>query len=362
MEQRISSCYGCLLGLAVGDAMGSIIDKKSWEDICENYGPNGLLGYDLQSDYAEVTSYTQLAAFVANGLLLNATRGQGDAYSRFITMALREWAKSQQFLAITEKTNCWMAQVGPMRRRACMDTRMVDTLSRETLGTPEAPANSSEGPGGITAAVPIGLFYDAEKMDPKLLGELGAQSVAMIHGAQEAFISGAVIAYAIAGIMEEPDLPPAEQFTRAMDGVRGQFSQQFPQGVEEVDKQLQTAFRFAADGEITPLVAMTMLGCTTAAECLAGAVYACMVHMGNFDEALITAVNHSGRSGAVGALTGAVMGARLGAEALPGFYLESLEVCDVLQELAEDMIQRRKFTRVFDDDWDHKYVQGMPAK
>ena len=70
MESRLSSCRGCLLGLAVGDAMGYTVDDMDWETICENYGPNGLLGYDLQKDYAEVTSYTQIAAFVANGLLL----------------------------------------------------------------------------------------------------------------------------------------------------------------------------------------------------------------------------------------------------------------------------------------------------
>ena len=38
---------GCLLGLAVGDAMGYTVDSKSLEEICNDYGPNGLLGYDL---------------------------------------------------------------------------------------------------------------------------------------------------------------------------------------------------------------------------------------------------------------------------------------------------------------------------
>ena len=46
---------GCLLGLAAGDAMGLTVDNKSWEQIQESYGPNGLLGYDLQEDFAEIT-------------------------------------------------------------------------------------------------------------------------------------------------------------------------------------------------------------------------------------------------------------------------------------------------------------------
>ena len=105
-----------------------------------------------------------------------------------------------------------------------------------------------------------------------------------------------------------------------------------------------------------------MLGCTTAPECLAGAVYAANLHPDNFDEAVIVAINHSGRSCAVGALTGAILGAKLGAEALPEFYLECLEAASVLEELATDIAVGRQVMQIFDDSWDQKYVQGMPAK
>ena len=50
-----SSYRGCLLGLAVGDAMGYTVDNRSWQEIQEDYGPNGLLGYDLVNGYADVT-------------------------------------------------------------------------------------------------------------------------------------------------------------------------------------------------------------------------------------------------------------------------------------------------------------------
>ena len=66
---------GSLLGLAVGDAMGHTVDGLSISEIRQNYGPNGLLGYDLVNGYADVTSYTQLAAFTINSLLLAITRG-----------------------------------------------------------------------------------------------------------------------------------------------------------------------------------------------------------------------------------------------------------------------------------------------
>ena len=67
---------GCFLGMAVGDAMGYTVDDRSLEQIRQDYGPEGLLGYDLVNGYADVSSYTQLAAFAGNGLLLGLTRGQ----------------------------------------------------------------------------------------------------------------------------------------------------------------------------------------------------------------------------------------------------------------------------------------------
>ena len=361
MEHKGQAVRGCLLGLAVGDAMGYPIDKKSWSEICEDYGPNGLLGYDLVNGCADITSYTQLAAFVCNGLLLGTTRGNMDKLSKYIALSLREWAKSQQFRATAEKTFCWLAQVPEMRRRHCMDTRMLDALSREVLGTPEAPVFRSATPGALTTAVAVGLLFDPERMEYSQVGELGAAAVAFTHGDPEAFLSGAVLAYSIAGILQEPQRPLAQQFFHAAEAMEQQFGQKYSQAAG-ITALVDKAIALSKDAELTPLAAMAILGCTTAAECLAGAIYASVIHPANFDEGMIAAVNHSGRSAAVGAITGAILGTKLGAEALPEFYLESLEPIDVLSELAEDIAQGRQVMRIFDDDWDQKYVQGLPAR
>ena len=82
----------------------------------------------------------------------------------------------------------------------------------------------------------------------------------------------------------------------------------------------------------------------------------------DFDGAIITAVNHSGMSAAVGAITGAILGAKLGIDALPEFYLESLDCKDALLTLAEDITCGTPALGIFDDSWDHKYVQGLPPE
>ena len=361
MVSKRSAYRGCLLGLAVGDAMGYPVDKKSWNEISEDYGPNGLLGYDLANGTADITSYTQLAAFACNGLLLATSRGKYDKLSRYLAMSVREWAKSQQFRGTAEKTYCWLAQVPEMRRRSCMDTRMLDALTRENLGTPEKPVIRSDTPGALTTAVSVGLLFDPENMAPGTLGRLGAEAVAFTHGDPKAFLAGAVLSYAIAGILHEPEGKVQDQFLQANDAVRQQFGATWAE-TAAVTELVERAIELAKDTELTSLAALSLLGCTTAAECLAGAVYCACIHPTNFDEGMIAAVNHSGRSSAVGALTGAILGAKLGAEALPAFYLESLETMTVLAELAEDLSQGKQLMRIFDADWDQKYAHGMPAR
>lgn len=361
MERKFPFYRGCLLGLAIGDAMGYPVDSKNWEEIQQDYGPNGLLGYDLQHDYADITSYTQLAVFAANGLLAGMTRAGTGKLSQYLAAALREWAKGQQYRSTGERGLCWAMQIPAMRRRQCMDTRMTDTLTRQNLGSLAQPANGFTAPSALTAAAAVGMFFAPERMDPQQVGILGAEAVAMTHGDPETFLAGAVLAYTLAGLLQDPDHSLADQFTQAADAVRGQFGSRYPQETAAIAAKLRKAISLVKHTELTSVEVMTLLECKTASECLAGAAYASLIHPANFDAAVIAAVNHSGRSCAVGAITGAVLGAKLGEEALPEFYLESLEPKAALGVLAEDLVRGRQVARIFDDSWDQKYIQGCPV-
>ena len=183
MADKKGQFRGMLLGLAVGDAMGYTIDGSSWKEIQQSYGPNGLLGYDLVNGYADVTSYTQLAAFTCNGLLLGLTRGQMTGKMlplfRYVGLSSREWAASQKPWGRPSTTFCWLLQVPEMCRRHCMDTRMLDALSRDTLGAMEARFNSSSTPGSLTSAAAVGLFSHLYKVEQSELDLLGAEVVAL---------------------------------------------------------------------------------------------------------------------------------------------------------------------------------------
>ncbi len=361
MDAMLCAYRGCLLGMAVGDAMGYTIDDKAWEEIQENYGPNGLLGYDLQAqEYAQITSYTQLAAYFCNGLLLGITRGKRD-YLRYGKLALREWTRSQQFHRDPEPSLCWLAKLPQFRRRQCRDARMLDNLRLELYGTVDTPRNYNASPGAITAAVAAGLFYQPGRMQPEQVGVMSSELIALTHGCPETFLSGVVLAYALAGIVQEPEHSLEEQFLQAIDAMQGQFGEGFSQA-ENLARQLREVVLLAKSEDVTPQEGMERLHCLDADQCLAGAMFACLTSPEDFDRAIITAVNHSGASAAVGAVAGAILGAKLGEYALPEFYLESLDCADALCQIAEDMLCGTPAMGIFDDSWDHKYVQGLPPE
>ena len=235
---------------------------------------------------------------------------------------------------------------------------MLDTLNRGRFGTMEEPRNRFQGPGAITAAVPVGLFFDPDHSSREEIQRLGAEAVAITHGNPLAFLAGAALSHIISRLSWDGPVGLQVLVREAVQMLREKFSYDYRQA-EEVCRDLEQALALADRMDVAQTVAMEQLQCDTASKVLAGAVYACLCHPTNFDEAMITAVNHSGYSAAVGAVAGAIAGASLGVPGLPEFYLECLEPAEVLAELAKDMFQGCPMSYgsgLFDIEWDDKYV------
>ena len=349
MNDLKSAYRGCLLGLAVGDALGEPADKLTWDQIREDFGPLGLMGY--AGDNPRITSHTQLCAFTANGLLLGQTRGQISGkmapFARYMALAQKEWAKAQRpHSRQPERTYCWVYWLEQLRRRACADSRMTDMLASERLGTPEEPINRLDGSGSLTAAVAAGLFG----VDP---APMGADAVALTYGHSTAILSGAIVADLIHRVVHRRDETLEELLRRSLAAVEEQFSPRFPKA-----RTVTAAVAYAMDLALQRKGSLEMLVCQTAPQVLAGAAYTLMACDHDFDAAMVMAVNHSGRSSAVAALAGAILGAYLGDEALPAFYVEGLDVVKPLKTLADDL--RRGCPTPMDLEWDRKYIQGEP--
>ena len=74
-----------------------------------------------------------------------------------------------------------------------------------------------------------------------------------------------------------------------------------------------------------------------AEETLAIAVYCCAKHFDNFEKALVASVNHGGDSDSTGAITGNILGAAVGYDAIPDHFKNDLQLHDVILHVADDL-------------------------
>ena len=67
---------GCMVGGAVGDALGYPVEFWNYDTILNEYGRNGITRYKLgRNGKALISDDTQMTLFTAAGLLIGMTRG-----------------------------------------------------------------------------------------------------------------------------------------------------------------------------------------------------------------------------------------------------------------------------------------------
>ena len=72
-------------------------------------------------------------------------------------------------------------------------------------------------------------------------------------------------------------------------------------------------------------------------EAFAMAVYCTAKYFDNFEKAMIAAVNHAGDSDSTGAITGNILGAAFGYNAIPPHFKNDVELHDVILHVADDL-------------------------
>ena len=95
----LSKFKGCLIGGAVGDALGYAVEFMPASTIFQKYGKKGITEYELRHGVAEISDDTQMTLFTATGLLVGTTRGMARGimgnYEGYIAYSYRDWYRTQ---------------------------------------------------------------------------------------------------------------------------------------------------------------------------------------------------------------------------------------------------------------------------
>ena len=102
-----------------------------------------------------------------------------------------------------------------------------------------------------------------------------------------------------------------------------------------------------------------------AEETLGIALYCALRHQDDFSAGVIAAVNHEGDSDSTGAVTGNILGALLGYQAIEEKWKKDLELSEVILEIADDLChgcQMSEYSHYRDPAWEAKYIHHHRPK
>lgn len=314
---------GCLLGGAIGDALGAGIEFDSLAQIRARHGDAGVTGYvPAYGAPGRITDDTQMTLFTAEGLLRAAAAGERDADRAVeaIRQAYQRWYDTQ-ISAPPNDGDGWLVTVPQLRHRRAPGWTCLSAMRSGGPGTPAQPANDSKGCGGVMRVAPI-AFAGMDSFD------LAVRAAALTHGHPSGYMSAGAFALMVDRVFRGDPLQAAVE--AGLDAVRS------AEGGEETTAALAAAIKLAAEGDPSAEALETLGGGWVGEEALAIAVY-CALGEPDVRNALLLAVNHSGDSDSTGALVGNLLGALHGVDALPAALLDGVELRQEITTLADDL-------------------------
>ena len=353
---------GCLIGGAVGDALGYAVEFLSASAIFKKYGENGITEYELHHGVAEISDDTQMTLFTATGLLVGTTRGMtrgimGDYAECYIAYSYRDWYRTQteEYPLPEEYHYSWLVNVPEMFSRRAPGNTCLSALAQGGNGTLENPLNQSKGCGGVMRVAPIGLYFCDKRYRSGEIDLIGAKAAALTHGHELGYIPAAMLVHIILRISEYGDT-----ILEAVNDAMCMMPSIFPKAkhMDELLALIQKAIALSAEN-VDDIGAIRQLGeGWVAEETLAIAVYCALKYSDNFEKGIIAAVNHDGDSDSTGAVAGNILGAALGFDAIPRKYLDRLELKGMILEIAEDLYHDCQITEYGPRDnlWESKYI------
>ena len=383
-EIHLDQIKGCLLGGAIGDALGYPVEFLSEGAIFQRYGNKGITEYepDHRSGNALISDDTQMTLFTASGLLVGDTRGALRGImanpSNYVEYAYLDWLRTQEmsyeegvrWMLDNEYGNrSWLSWIKELYSRRAPGNTCLSALyqRKENIRTFEKdyiehPLNHSKGCGGIMRVAPLALCYETH--DIKDLDEEGAQIAAITHGHSLGYLPAAVLTHIIHRIVYSQNGDSLKEIVLdARDTVKKMYRKD--KYIQELTDIINLAVKLSENNE-SDLNNIHQIGeGWVAEETLGIAIYCALRYQNDFSKGVIAAVNHKGDSDSTGAVTGNILGALLGFHGIEEKWKKNLELYDIILETAEDLChkcQMSEYGEYHDEEWSRKYIDMCYTK
>lgn len=351
---------GCLLGGALGDALGAPVEGlRKLDDVRRKFGATGITQMMPYACPWETVTHTGIGAITDDTTMHASTiaamissHSRPQLLHRYAHQAYLRWGVMQEdglrLLPHIDLTADWPRELSPFWFACGAGRGTIAALATGRRGTPEDPlgydtairgkrvTGPNKGCGGMMRAAALAFWPHAEDKF-----RLGMENAAITHGAADAWLPTGFVTALVGQMVQGTPLPAA--FNTCARRLRQEAGHEatlaaciagMQQGKQTVPSLDAIDALPATLGYSNPFLAVPVMAQTLYA--LSARHY----HGLGTKETLTLSASHSGDSDSVAAIVGNVIGAGQGAEALPQDWLAQLQLRPQLEALGRRAIQR----------------------
>lgn len=326
-----SRCRSCLLGVAVGDALGAAVEFTTRPAILERYGQSGLDTFQPWTNDAgmrlsggAITDDTQMTIATAAGLL--------DALATWRSRGVEDTSD-----AVWRRYRAWLETQSDPAQRRFPGATCLSALEGGTPGDIDDPVNDSKGSGGAMRIAPVGIAYQ-----PDRAFEIGVECAALTHGHASGYLAAGFLADVVSRLVRGTGSGAREWSAQRGGPIPGAVAaaREVLLGWDDHDEVLErvdlAVELYMAETPLDEGFALLGEG-WVAEEALGIALFAALNFPYDFDEGVLAAVNITGDSDTTGSMTGAVLGAALGEPAIRPEWASGVEGSAMVTCLADEL-------------------------
>ena len=332
---RLERIRGCLLAGAAGDALGYQVEFLSLPMIYRLHGEHGV-----RTMAPHISDDTQMTLFTAEGMLMGLKHGMpmpACVYQSYLDWYRTQTSRSKGGAFAKESA---LLKVEGLFRREAPGNTCLGALGGGRIGLLDEPINDSKGCGGVMRTAPCGMLKMPELPDDEDAYALqGAMAAAVTHGHIMGYAPAAMLADVVHMILLEDGRTLEEIILDSVRRMRRLFP--YP-ATHEFAGLIRRAVELSA-ADVPDTEAIRELGeGWVGDEAIAIAVFCALRYQDDLAECLCAAVTHGGDSDSTGAIAGNIIGAWLGASAIPQDWLETIELAGVVDGMARKIHEAAK--------------------
>ena len=329
MKNKKDRIRGCLVGGAIGDALGYAVEFQREPQIFSRYGKDGITEYELEKRSGKAA--TGIMAQTENGVLYDIEQ----SYFDWLTTQYYSFDEAKKI----EIHNSWLRSLPELYSSRAPGNTCLSALEQRVRSSQkpksfiESKINNSKGCGGIMRVAPIGLISGLNII---IADGLAAEAAAITHSHSLGYMPAAVLAHIINRIVYySPDMSLKEIVLEAKETINTIFEDD-PE-INTLSKIMDLALELSENKD-SDLDNIHRLGeGWVGEETLGIALYCSLRYQNDFSKGIIAAVNHNGDSDSTGAVTGNILGALYGYDAIENKWKDNLELIDVIMKVSDDL-------------------------